>query len=90
MAAISRQLRPSLRLHQLQQKYTAAEQLYQRALESSGKLPGAQGREMSSTLMNLASLYHDQKRYAEDAPPIKSEWHMSLPHVVGKIGSLTE
>ncbi|MBI2820163.1 MAG: tetratricopeptide repeat protein, partial [Acidobacteria bacterium] len=52
-------------LHQSQQKYRAAEQLYQRALELSEKTAQDQGRDAASILMNLASLYHEQKRYAE-------------------------
>ena len=52
-------------LHQSQQKFKAAEQLYQRALELSEAAVPDQGRETSSILMNLAGLYHQQQRYAE-------------------------
>ena len=62
-------------LHHSQQKYAAAEQLYQRALEISRKTAGDRSREESSILMNLASLYQDQKRYAE----AESLYAQSLP-----------
>lgn len=55
-------------LHQSQQKYNAAQQLYQRALELSEKLPGDHGREVSSILMNLADLYQDESMYAKAEP----------------------
>ncbi|MBI4479950.1 MAG: tetratricopeptide repeat protein [Acidobacteria bacterium] len=54
-------------LHQSQQKFKAAEQLYQRALELSEAAVPGQGRETASILMNLAGLYHEQQRYAEAA-----------------------
>ena len=52
-------------IYQSQQKFTAAEQLYKRALEISGKTPGDQSREAASIMMNLATLYHEQKKYGE-------------------------
>lgn len=55
-------------LHQSQQKYRAAEQLYQRALEICKKKKKDRDRHTASILMNLASLYHEQKRYAEAEP----------------------
>ena len=55
-------------LYHSQQKHTAAEQLYKRALQISGKAPGDQRREEASILMNLATLYHDLKRYGEAEP----------------------
>ena len=55
-------------LHQSQQKYKAAEQLYQRALDLCKQSVRDQERDAASILMNLASLYHEQKRYAEAEP----------------------
>jgi len=55
-------------LHQSQQKFQAAEQLYHRALEITEKLGGEGERAASSILMNLAGLYQDQKRYAAAEP----------------------
>jgi tetratricopeptide (TPR) repeat protein len=56
-------------LYHSQKKHTAAEQLYQRALEASRKNPAEQRRYEASILMNLATLYHDLKRY-NDAEPL--------------------
>jgi CheY-like chemotaxis protein len=55
-------------LYHSQRKHKAAEHLYQRALDISGKASGDQRRENSSILMNLATLYHDLKRYGEAEP----------------------
>lgn len=55
-------------LHQSQQKYKIAEQLYRRALEISETSSPPQDRETASILMNLASLYQEQRRYAEAEP----------------------
>ena len=52
-------------IYQSQQKYTAAEQLYKRAIELNEKAPGDSSREGASILMNLAGLYHEQKKYPE-------------------------
>ncbi|HWP83709.1 MAG TPA: tetratricopeptide repeat protein, partial [Terriglobia bacterium] len=55
-------------LHQSQQKYLVAEQLYQRALGLAGKNASDRDRNMASILMNLASLYQEQDRLAEAEP----------------------
>jgi Tetratricopeptide repeat len=55
-------------LHQSQQKFKAAEQLYQRALELCERASPDQDRDAASILMNLASLYHEQKRYGDAEP----------------------
>lgn len=52
-------------IYQSQQKFTAAEKLYKRAMEISEKAPGGQAREEASILMNFGTLYHEQKRYAD-------------------------
>jgi tetratricopeptide (TPR) repeat protein len=52
-------------IYQSHQKYTAAEQLYKRAMQISENAPGDSSREAASILMNLASLYQEQRKYAE-------------------------
>lgn len=83
-------------LYHSQEKYSAAERLYKRALEVSEKT-GDQPREAASILNNLGSLYHDQQKYSNAEPLYKKslslaekEYGQSHPKVARRLTNLVE
>jgi len=83
-------------LYHSQEKYSAAERLYKRALEVSEKT-GDHPRVAASVLNNLASLYHDQQKYASAEPLYKKSlalaekaYGQNHPKVARRLNNLIE